>query len=89
MVKVQRVSDVADAWQYPAPELANLSAMPPWLVDCSAVGGVDLYVETIGGIHRAQPGDWLVRLPSGYIEHVRKDAMAATYERAHEPLYLE
>ena len=81
-MKVRAITPTLDAWQYPAPELANLSAMPPWLHDCAWTGGDDLFVTTEGGEHQVQPGDWLVRLESGMIQHVRAAHFTSIYEVA-------
>lgn len=80
MVKVRQVGPECQAWQYPAPELANLSAMPPWLAEKAETGGDCLYIDTGGGISKVHPGDWLILLPSGLIRHADKVVFDVYYE---------
>lgn len=80
MTRVREVGPPLAAWQYPAPELANLSAMPPWVAAIATTGRHFLFLEQEAGTDQLEPGDWCVLLDSGIVRHVRQDLFAETYE---------
>lgn len=41
-----------------------------------------LYIGTLEGIHRAKPGDWIIRGAKGEMYPCKPDIFAATYEAA-------
>ncbi|MGC0225159.1 hypothetical protein [Pseudooceanicola nitratireducens] len=44
--------------------------------------GEHLYIGTLEGIHRADPGDWIIRGVKGELYPCKPDIFAATYEPA-------
>lgn len=80
--RVRAISPSLAAWQYPAPELANLSAVPEWLRDSFTTGGNLLYVSTgmvSAGSVKVEVGDWLI-WHGDRIEHVPADQFSQRYE---------
>ena len=72
-----------EAWQYPALELANESAVPEWLKGKFTTGkGDGLFIETLEGVMEARPCDWIIRGVAGEIYPCKPDIFAATYEPA-------
>lgn len=75
-----------NAWQFPAMELANLSAMPSWLAGRSSTGSKGLYVDRVPGRPTttivAQPGDWLVLMPNDEVMRVSAEDFAESWEVA-------
>ncbi len=71
----------------------NYASIPDWMPEPLLtgtnpdVGGVlrdgdDLLIGTLEGVHRAKPGDWIIRGIKGELYPCKPEIFAATYEDA-------
>ena len=86
MPKFRKKPVVIEAWQF-VPE--NYHERPEWLrgtkcISAFAEGDLpkDAFIETLEGVMRADPGDWIIRGVKGEIYPCKPDIFAATYEPA-------
>lgn len=81
MAKYRKKPVVIEAWQN-----TDDSEFPEWVDDADVgrePGGVIL-IDTLEGVMRAQPGDWIIRGVKGEIYPCKPDIFAATYEHVED-----
>jgi hypothetical protein len=74
-----------EAWQFKAP---NFMGQPDWFVAAMNLGKITFVagekthyrIQTLEGVMRANPGDWIIRGVKGELYPCKPDIFAATYE---------
>lgn len=89
MGKYQKKPVVIEAWQLPMDwtgERGSWELLPMWMVNGTVVANPDhplsLFIITLEGTMKADPGDWIIRGVQGELYPCKPDIFAATYDPA-------
>lgn len=63
-------------------EAINKPGAPDETPGCVMRIGAELHIGTLEGVHRASPGDWIIRGVKGELYPCKPDIFAATYDPA-------
>ena len=84
MAKFRKKPVVIEAWQYLGRE--GLLGLPPWMPVKDWYFGYkdgnegNLYIRTLEGDMRANPGDWIIKGIQGELYACKSNVFEATYE---------
>lgn len=91
MSKFRKKPVVIEAWRNPVDwisEREKAELIPDWLVTDKVSAAHDdpnaLLIETLEGVMRASPGDWIIQGVQGEIYPCKPDIFEATYEAVDE-----
>lgn len=83
-MKYRKKPVVIEAWQVQP----DIGGMPEWLTDAlgktvtiNSIGPI-LFIDTLEGRMRADPGDWIIQGVKGELYPCKPDIFAQTYEPA-------
>lgn len=69
---------------------ASAAALVKWIADCGREAMFDpnqttwMFIETLEGTHRANPGDWIIKGVAGEFYPCKPEIFAATYTAAQD-----
>lgn len=86
-MKYRKKPVVIEAYQYPTNENDETVSHPKWFLDCIIAGKIRasafdyLEIETLEGVMKANPGDWIIKGVKQEIYPCKPDIFEATYEK--------